>query len=64
MCAGGIATDVTNRIPPYTNCASVANNFIGGYDISYGQPRGGVMHRPATGRGRPAGIQDGHHGRD
>jgi iron complex outermembrane receptor protein len=27
-----------NRIPPYANYAATANNFIGGYDISYGDP--------------------------
>jgi iron complex outermembrane receptor protein len=27
-----------NRVPPYANYAATANNFIGGYDISYGDP--------------------------
>jgi iron complex outermembrane receptor protein len=27
-----------NKIPPYGNYAASANNFIGGYDISYGDP--------------------------
>ena len=48
MCAGGIATDVTNRIRPYTNYAPVANNFIGGYDISYGDPRGRFVYGTVT----------------
>jgi iron complex outermembrane receptor protein len=26
--------------PPYANYASSANNFVGGYDLSYGDPRG------------------------
>ena len=27
-----------NKVPPYANYAASANNFIGGYDISYGDP--------------------------
>ena len=27
-----------NRVPPYASYAATANNFIGGYDISYGDP--------------------------
>jgi iron complex outermembrane receptor protein len=38
------ATDVFNRVPPYANYASSANNFIGGYDISYGDPRGRFVY--------------------
>jgi iron complex outermembrane receptor protein len=38
------ATDVFNRVPPYANYASSANNFIGGYDISYGDPRGRYVY--------------------
>jgi len=38
------AQNVANRIPPYANYASSANNFIGGYDISYGDPRGRFVY--------------------
>lgn len=38
------ATNVFNRDPPYANYASSANNFIGGYDISYGDPRGRFVY--------------------
>lgn len=31
--------NVFNRSPPYTNYASITNNFVGGYDLSYGDPR-------------------------
>ena len=31
-------TNLFNRVPPYANYAATANNFIGGYDISYGDP--------------------------
>ena len=37
-------TNVFNRNPPYANYASSANNFIGGYDISYGDPRGRFVY--------------------
>jgi outer membrane receptor protein involved in Fe transport len=30
--------------PPYANYAGSANNFIGGYDISYGDPRGRFVY--------------------
>jgi iron complex outermembrane receptor protein len=30
------AKNLFNRIPPYANYASSANNFVGGYDLSYG----------------------------
>jgi len=29
-----------NRVPPYANYAGTANNFIGGYDLGYGDPLG------------------------
>jgi iron complex outermembrane receptor protein len=29
-----------NRDPPYANYAATVNNFVGGYDLSYGDPRG------------------------
>lgn len=38
------ATNVFNRKPPYANYASSANNFIGGYDIEYGDPRGRFVY--------------------
>ena len=38
------ATDVANKVPPYANYAASANNFIGGYDISYGDPRGRFVY--------------------
>lgn len=44
-CRGAIAArgrqvwHVFNRSPPYTNYASITNNFVGGYDLSYGDPR-------------------------
>jgi iron complex outermembrane receptor protein len=28
-----------NHVPPYANYASITNNFVGGYDLSYGDPR-------------------------
>jgi iron complex outermembrane receptor protein len=28
-----------NHVPPYTNYGSITNNFVGGYDLSYGDPR-------------------------
>lgn len=31
--------NIFNRVPPYANYASEANNFVGGYDLSYGDPR-------------------------
>ncbi|MFA9274362.1 MAG: TonB-dependent receptor [Candidatus Aquirickettsiella gammari] len=35
----------TDRIPPYTNLTS---NFLGGYDVSYGDPRGRFVYVTAT----------------
>ena len=32
--------DLFNRVPPYANHAGTANNFIGGYDLGYGDPFG------------------------
>jgi iron complex outermembrane receptor protein len=34
-----------DRNPPYTNLTS---NFLGGYDVSYGDPRGRYMYVTAT----------------
>jgi iron complex outermembrane receptor protein len=33
-----------NQNPPYANYASSANNFIGGYDLTYGDPRGRYIY--------------------
>ena len=33
-----------NREPPYANYAATTNNFIGGYDISYGDPFGRFVY--------------------
>ena len=30
--------------PPYANYAASANNFVGGYDLSYGDPRGRFVY--------------------
>ena len=37
-----------NRDPPYANYAGSSNNFIGGYDISYGDPRGRFVYGTVT----------------
>jgi iron complex outermembrane recepter protein len=37
-----------NRDPPYANYAGSANNFIGGYDISYGDPLGRFVYANAN----------------
>ena len=33
-----------NQSPPYANYASIANNFVGGYDLTYGDPRGRYIY--------------------
>jgi iron complex outermembrane receptor protein len=38
------AKNLFNRAPPYANYAASANNFIGGYDVSYGDPRGRFVY--------------------
>jgi iron complex outermembrane receptor protein len=38
------AKNVFNQDPPYANYAASANNFIGGYDLSYGDPRGRYLY--------------------
>jgi iron complex outermembrane receptor protein len=38
------AKNLFNRSPPYANYAASANNFIGGYDLSYGDPRGRFVY--------------------
>jgi iron complex outermembrane recepter protein len=40
---GGII-NIANTPPPYANYASSANNFVGGYDLSYGDPRGRFIY--------------------
>jgi iron complex outermembrane receptor protein len=42
------ARNVFDKIPPYANYAASANNFIGGYDISYGDPRGRFVYATIT----------------
>jgi iron complex outermembrane receptor protein len=37
--------NLTDRIPPYTNLTS---NFLGGYDVSYGDPRGRFIYVTAS----------------
>jgi iron complex outermembrane receptor protein len=37
--------NLTDRDPPYTNLTS---NFLGGYDVSYADPRGRYMYASAT----------------
>jgi iron complex outermembrane receptor protein len=37
-----------NTPPPYANYAASANNFIGGYDINYGDPRGEFVYARVT----------------
>ena len=38
------AKNLFDKIPPYANYAASANNFIGGYDLSYGDPRGRFVY--------------------
>jgi iron complex outermembrane receptor protein len=33
-----------NQNPPYTNYGSITNNFVGGYDLSYGNPYGRYVY--------------------
>jgi iron complex outermembrane recepter protein len=42
------AKNLFNRAPPYANYAGSANNFIGGYDVSYGDPLGRFVYVNAT----------------
>jgi iron complex outermembrane receptor protein len=37
--------NLTDRNPPYSNLTS---NFLGGYDVSYGDPRGRYVYASAT----------------
>jgi iron complex outermembrane receptor protein len=36
--------NLSDKIPPYANYASSTNNFIGGYDITYGDPLGRFVY--------------------
>jgi iron complex outermembrane recepter protein len=36
--------NIGDAAPPYANYASSANNFVGGYDLSYGDPRGRFIY--------------------
>ena len=45
--AGGVK-NLFNRNPPYANYAGPANNFVGGYDLSYGDARGAFPYISGT----------------
>jgi iron complex outermembrane recepter protein len=36
--------NIADTAPPYANYASSANNFVGGYDLTYGDPRGRFVY--------------------
>ena len=36
--------NIGDTAPPYANYASSANNFVGGYDLTYGDPRGRFVY--------------------
>jgi iron complex outermembrane receptor protein len=36
--------NIGDKAPPYANYASSANNFVGGYDLSYADPRGRFVY--------------------
>jgi iron complex outermembrane recepter protein len=36
--------NIADTDPPYANYAASANNFVGGYDLSYGDPRGRFVY--------------------
>jgi iron complex outermembrane recepter protein len=42
------AKNLFDRKPPYANYAGAANNFVGGYDLTYGDPRGRFIYASAT----------------
>jgi iron complex outermembrane recepter protein len=42
------AKNIFNRVPPYANYANTVNNFVGGYDLSYGNPLGRYVYLSAT----------------
>jgi iron complex outermembrane recepter protein len=37
-----------DKNPPYANYAGGVNNFVGGYDLSYGNPIGRFVYASAT----------------
>ena len=42
------ARNVFDKAPPYANYAGIVNNFVGGYDLSYGDPVGRFVYASAT----------------
>ena len=38
------ARNIFNRVPPYANYGGTANNFVGGYDLGYGDPLGRFVY--------------------
>jgi iron complex outermembrane recepter protein len=42
------AKNIFNRAPPYANYANTVNNFVGGYDLSYGDPLGRYVYLNVT----------------
>ncbi len=38
------AHNIFDKDPPYANYAGSANNFVGGYDLAYGDPRGRFVY--------------------
>ena len=42
------ARNLFDKDPPYANYAGVVNNFVGGYDLSYGDPVGRFVYASAT----------------
>jgi iron complex outermembrane recepter protein len=41
------ARNLFNRAPPYANYGGTANNFVGGYDLGYGDPLGRFVYLTA-----------------
>jgi iron complex outermembrane recepter protein len=42
------ARNLFDKNPPYTNYGGSVNNFVGGYDLSYGNPVGRFVYASAT----------------
>jgi iron complex outermembrane receptor protein len=42
------ARNLFDKNPPYANYAATANNFVGGYDLAYGDPVGRFVYLSAT----------------
>jgi iron complex outermembrane receptor protein len=42
------ARNIFDKNPPYANYAGSVNNFVGGYDLSYGSPVGRFLYASAT----------------